>query len=162
MAARTPALRSTMSAPPRRRRKPPGRRWRSSSIPTRRTASTPTIVPATERMRRRTGGSACSHGSPGTARRSDRRRPGPALLWQGREIGWRGGDETRILAPSPRRPQWARHDGSGQSVTAPGEAMTEESVRKLFDRYERVFKQSLSGDMDMDEVASLYASDFIA
>jgi hypothetical protein len=40
--------------------------------------------------------------------------------------------------------------------------MMETSVRKLFDRYERVFNQSLGGDLDMDEVASLYASDFIA
>jgi len=38
----------------------------------------------------------------------------------------------------------------------------ESSVRKLFERYERFFKQSLGGDIDMDEVASLYASDFIA
>ncbi|MGH6619333.1 MAG: nuclear transport factor 2 family protein, partial [Alphaproteobacteria bacterium] len=38
----------------------------------------------------------------------------------------------------------------------------ETSVRKLFGRYERFFKQSLGGDIDMDEVASLYASDFIA
>ncbi|MER9646445.1 nuclear transport factor 2 family protein [Mesorhizobium sp. M0199] len=38
----------------------------------------------------------------------------------------------------------------------------ETSVRKLFERYERFFNQSLGGDMDMDEVASLYASDFIA
>ena len=40
--------------------------------------------------------------------------------------------------------------------------MMETSVRKLFERYERFFKQSLAGDIDMDEVASLYASDFIA
>jgi hypothetical protein len=40
--------------------------------------------------------------------------------------------------------------------------MMETSVRKLFERYERFFNQSLGGDMDMDEVASLYASDFIA
>jgi hypothetical protein len=38
----------------------------------------------------------------------------------------------------------------------------EASLRKLFERYERFFKQSLSGDIDMDKVASLYASDFIA
>ena len=38
----------------------------------------------------------------------------------------------------------------------------ENSVRKLFERYESFFKQSLGGDIDMDEVASLYASDFIA
>jgi hypothetical protein len=38
----------------------------------------------------------------------------------------------------------------------------EESVRKLFERYESLFNQSLGGDIDMVEVASLYASDFIA
>lgn len=38
----------------------------------------------------------------------------------------------------------------------------EMSVRKLFERYERSFNQALAGDIDMDEVASLYASDFIA
>jgi hypothetical protein len=40
--------------------------------------------------------------------------------------------------------------------------MMEISVRKLFERYESFFKQSLSGDIGMAEVASLYASDFIA
>jgi hypothetical protein len=43
-----------------------------------------------------------------------------------------------------------------------GGEMMEASVRKLFERYERFFKQSLGGDIDMHEVASLYASDFIA
>lgn len=38
----------------------------------------------------------------------------------------------------------------------------ETSVRKLFDRYERFFNRSLGGDMDKDELGSLYASDFIA
>src|ERR1051326_2133201 len=38
----------------------------------------------------------------------------------------------------------------------------EAATRKLFERYERVFNKSLGGDADMDEVASLYASDFIA
>lgn len=38
----------------------------------------------------------------------------------------------------------------------------ETSVRKFFERYESVFNQSLNGDQDMDEVASLYASEFIA
>ncbi|CUX12283.1 hypothetical protein [Agrobacterium genomosp. 13] len=38
----------------------------------------------------------------------------------------------------------------------------EASVRKLFERYERFFNKSLNGDMDMEEVSSLYASDFIA
>ena len=40
--------------------------------------------------------------------------------------------------------------------------MMETSVRKLFERYESVFNRSLGGDIDMDEVASLYASEFIA
>jgi len=38
----------------------------------------------------------------------------------------------------------------------------EASVRQLFERYERVFNQSLGGDMDMDDVAALYAPEFIA
>jgi hypothetical protein len=38
----------------------------------------------------------------------------------------------------------------------------ETSVRKFFERYERCFNQSLGGDMDMGEVAALYASEFIA
>lgn len=42
------------------------------------------------------------------------------------------------------------------------EETMEASVRKLFERYERFFNKSLKGDMDMEEVASLYASDFIA
>lgn len=40
--------------------------------------------------------------------------------------------------------------------------MMEDGVRKLFERYESFFKRSLGGDIDTDEVASLYASDFIA
>lgn len=35
-------------------------------------------------------------------------------------------------------------------------------IRKFFERYESVFNQSIHGDMDMNEVASLYASEFIA
>lgn len=38
----------------------------------------------------------------------------------------------------------------------------ENAVRKLFERYESFFNQSLEGNSDMDEVASLYASHFIA
>ena len=38
----------------------------------------------------------------------------------------------------------------------------ETNVRKLFERYERVFNASLHGDVDMDDVAALYASEFIA
>lgn len=37
----------------------------------------------------------------------------------------------------------------------------ESAVRKLFERYERCFNQSVSGDMDLDAVASLYAPEFI-
>ena len=40
--------------------------------------------------------------------------------------------------------------------------MLETSVRKFFERYEISFNQSLGGDMDMDEVAALYTSEFIA
>ena len=38
----------------------------------------------------------------------------------------------------------------------------ETSVRTLFERYERVFNTALHGDADMDEVAALYAPEFIA
>jgi hypothetical protein len=38
----------------------------------------------------------------------------------------------------------------------------EASVRKFFEQYERVFNQSLRDETDMDEVAALYASAFIA
>lgn len=38
----------------------------------------------------------------------------------------------------------------------------ESSVRELFERYERVFNRSLSGEMDLDAVAALYACEFIA
>ncbi|MCC7183489.1 MAG: hypothetical protein IT509_07960 [Rhodocyclaceae bacterium] len=37
----------------------------------------------------------------------------------------------------------------------------ESAVRKLFERYERLFNQSLGGDLDVDEVVSLYAAEFI-
>jgi hypothetical protein len=46
--------------------------------------------------------------------------------------------------------------------SADSEEMMETSVRKLFERDERLFNQSLGGGVDMGEVASLYASDFIA
>jgi len=39
--------------------------------------------------------------------------------------------------------------------------MMETSVTLLFERYERLFNQSLGGDIDLDGVASLYASEFI-
>lgn len=37
----------------------------------------------------------------------------------------------------------------------------ETAVRQLFQRYESLFNGALSGDVDMDEIASLYASEFI-
>lgn len=36
------------------------------------------------------------------------------------------------------------------------------AVGKLFERYARLFGQALAREVDMEEVASLYASDFIA
>jgi hypothetical protein len=47
-------------------------------------------------------------------------------------------------------------------MAALGERMMETSVRKFFERYESFFNQSLGGDMDMDEAAALYSSEFIA
>jgi hypothetical protein len=41
------------------------------------------------------------------------------------------------------------------------ETTMENSVRRLFERYEHFFKQSLGGDINDDEMAALYASDFI-
>lgn len=38
----------------------------------------------------------------------------------------------------------------------------EPRVRDLFERYERFFNRSLNGDVDMDEVSALYASEVIA
>jgi hypothetical protein len=40
--------------------------------------------------------------------------------------------------------------------------MMETSVRTFFDRYESFFNRSLGGDIDMDALAALYASEFIA
>ena len=40
--------------------------------------------------------------------------------------------------------------------------MIEPSVRKFFERYESCFNRCLGGHVDMDEVAALYASEFIA
>ncbi len=37
----------------------------------------------------------------------------------------------------------------------------ESAIRKLFERYESFFNQSIGGDIDMDKIASLYASEFI-
>lgn len=41
-------------------------------------------------------------------------------------------------------------------------AAMEVSVARLFERYERAFLQGLAGEADMNEIASLYASEFIA
>jgi hypothetical protein len=38
----------------------------------------------------------------------------------------------------------------------------ETSVRAFFERYESIFNRALNGDTDLDEVAALYASEFIA
>lgn len=38
----------------------------------------------------------------------------------------------------------------------------EAAVAKLFERYAHLFRQALAGEADMEDVASLYASDFIA
>ena len=38
----------------------------------------------------------------------------------------------------------------------------ETSVRKFFEKYASLFNKSLGGDVDMDEVAALYAPEFIA
>lgn len=38
----------------------------------------------------------------------------------------------------------------------------ETRVRTFFERYERLFRRSLAGDVDHDELAALYASEFIA
>jgi hypothetical protein len=38
----------------------------------------------------------------------------------------------------------------------------EAGVRKFFKRYESLFNRSLGGDMHMDEIATLYAPEFIA
>ncbi len=37
----------------------------------------------------------------------------------------------------------------------------ESAVRKLFERYANFFNRSLGGDVDMEEVSSLYTSEFI-
>jgi hypothetical protein len=47
-------------------------------------------------------------------------------------------------------------------MAARGEPMMETSVRKFFRRYESFFNRALAGDIDLDEVAALYASAFIA
>jgi hypothetical protein len=38
----------------------------------------------------------------------------------------------------------------------------ETRVRKFFERYESLFNRSLRGDADIEDLAALYASEFIA
>ena len=38
----------------------------------------------------------------------------------------------------------------------------ETAVKQLFERYERLFNQAMDGEADMEAVAALYATDFIA
>lgn len=38
----------------------------------------------------------------------------------------------------------------------------EAAVRRFFERHERKFERALAGDADMDEVARMYAAEFIA
>jgi hypothetical protein len=40
--------------------------------------------------------------------------------------------------------------------------MMEAGIRRFFERYERVFMRALAGQADMEEVAALYAPEFIA
>lgn len=40
--------------------------------------------------------------------------------------------------------------------------MTDESIKEFFSRYERFFMQSLSGEVDANEMSLLYAQEFIA
>jgi len=40
--------------------------------------------------------------------------------------------------------------------------MTDSGIRRFFERYEAFFDRALGGDMAPDEVAALYASEFIA
>src|SRR5690349_18826611 len=49
-----------------------------------------------------------------------------------------------------------------QLMAVSGGPMMEASVRAFFERYESFFNRSLGGDMDPDEAAALYASEFIA
>src|SRR5262245_31476369 len=76
-------------------------------------------------------------------------------------------------ASLPRRPEidpfpaptgWAMRSAfePHMRTCCTGEEMMETSVRKLFERYESVFKRSLGGDIDRDEIAALYSSEFIA
>lgn len=67
-----------------------------------------------------------------------------------------------VHKPSPDVELSAGFFGSQLTGRLRREETMEAGVRKLFERYERFFNRSLNGHMDMEEVASLYASDFIA
>jgi hypothetical protein len=43
-----------------------------------------------------------------------------------------------------------------------GGLVKDDDIKAFFKRYESCFNQALTGDVDLDQVASLYASDFIA
>jgi hypothetical protein len=50
----------------------------------------------------------------------------------------------------------------GHPISTRGKRSMEKAVRKLFERYESFFNRSLDGNPYLDEVTSLYASNFIA
>ncbi len=51
---------------------------------------------------------------------------------------------------------------TGYAARHPEGETVKDGVRKLFERYENFFRRSLDGDVDMNEVAALYAPKFIA
>jgi hypothetical protein len=72
---------------------------------------------------------------------------------------WSFGSRPIAVARGLGNERWQQ---THAALAAIGEEMMEDSVRRLFERYESSFRRSIDGDVDMDEVASLYASDFIA
>src|SRR5688500_2521552 len=52
----------------------------------------------------------------------------------------------------------ARAQGEGRAVRR----HMENSVKKLFERYEKLFRMALMDEVDMDKVASSYAAAFVA
>src|ERR1043165_5344709 len=59
--------------------------------------------------------------------------------------------DSRVAPSAPRPP-------AGQER---GDAVTETSIRRLFERYEQLFERALTGKADMDEVTSVYAPAFV-
>ena len=49
-----------------------------------------------------------------------------------------------------------------EDTTVPDESAINQTIQAFFERYERLFMQALRGEANMDEVAAMYASDFIA